>query len=104
MRILVLFSLSNVSTTRRSSAAIFDHVPLRLLRPVDVYCVMCLCGTLSFIGDRSMEGKIGGEYDEIQYQVIPCQMSKSCDSRLSILLKLLIYVGLLDTKVTCTIC
>ena len=34
--------------------------------------------------------------------VIPYQMSRSCDSRLPILLQLLIYVGL-DIKMTCTI-
>ena len=34
--------------------------------------------------------------------VIPYQMSRSCDSRLPILLQFLIYVGL-DIKVTCTI-
>ena len=36
------------------------------------------------------------------YRVIQCQMRKSCDSRLPILLQLLTYVGL-DMKVTCTI-
>ena len=34
--------------------------------------------------------------------MIPCQMSKSCDSCLPILLQFLTYVGL-DMKVTCTI-
>ena len=44
----------------------------------------------------------GGHVCTCDGGVIPPLMSKSCDSRLPILLQLLIYVGL-DMKMTCTI-
>ena len=59
--------------------------------------------------DRSSELEVLGEGADSCFQVssvlggvIPCQMSRSCDSCLSILLKPLIHFGL-DMKVTCTI-
>ena len=48
-----------------------------------------------------IESSTPGPYNQCR-RVIPYQMSRSCDSRLPILLQFLIYVGL-DIKVTCTI-